>query len=72
MTNTNFSSCYSAVLNLPVDATESEIKDKYRSLSLVFHPDRQHNIDYKDSAKAKFLEIQAAYEGVFRSFLKEY
>lgn len=60
-----------AVLNLPVDATESEIKDKYRSLSLVFHPDRQHNIDYKDSAKAKFLEIQAAYEVLSDPFLRE-
>ena len=58
----------SAVLNLPISATETEVKDRYRALSLAFHPDRQHDEQLKETAKKKFLEIQAAYEGSFILF----
>ena len=46
------------VLGVTNDASESEIKRAYRSLSLVYHPDRNSD----ESAKAKFQEISSAYE----------
>ena len=46
------------VLGVSKDASESEIKRAYRSLSLVYHPDRNSD----ESAKSKFQEISAAYE----------
>ena len=46
------------VLGVSKDADESEIKRAYRSLSLVYHPDRNSDED----AKSKFQEISSAYE----------
>ena len=45
-------------LGVSKDASESEIKKAYRSLSLQYHPDRNPSPD----AKAKFQEINDAYE----------
>ncbi|THH03555.1 hypothetical protein EW145_g6177 [Phellinidium pouzarii] len=59
-----------AVLNLPVYATDSEIRERHRALSLVFHPDRQRVDRTKDTAKEQFLEIQAAYEILSDPFLR--
>lgn len=55
----------SAVLDLPAFSSEADIRDRYRALSLIFHPDRQrdHNERKKEIATARFLEIQFAYEG---------
>lgn len=50
------------MLNLPVYATEAEIKERHRALSLVFHPDKQRDEAVKEHAKERFLEVQAAYE----------
>ncbi|PCH44875.1 DnaJ-domain-containing protein [Wolfiporia cocos MD-104 SS10] len=50
------------VLNLPKTASEYEIRERYRQLSVVFHPDRQHNEETKDTATKRFLEVQKAYE----------
>ncbi|KAJ8519787.1 hypothetical protein ONZ45_g3330 [Pleurotus djamor] len=52
-----------SVLNLPQWATQTEIKERHRALSLVFHPDKQHDENAKEVANKKFLEIQKAYEG---------
>jgi DnaJ-class molecular chaperone len=46
------------VLGLPKDATQSDIKKAYRTLSLEFHPDRNSAPD----AQSKFQEISSAYE----------
>ena len=46
------------VLGVSKDASESEIKKAYRSLSLMYHPDRNSDPE----AKSKFQEISAAYE----------
>ena len=52
----------SAVLNLPVFATEADIREKHRQLSLIFHPDKQRDERTKEVAHEKFLEVQKAYE----------
>ncbi|KAH8116018.1 hypothetical protein DFH11DRAFT_1542806 [Phellopilus nigrolimitatus] len=59
-----------AVLNLPVYATEAEIKERHRALSLVFHPDKQRDERVRESANERFLEIQAAYEVLSDPFLR--
>ncbi|KAL5514291.1 hypothetical protein ACEPAG_2379 [Sanghuangporus baumii] len=59
------------VLDLPDFATEAEIKERHRALSLVFHPDRQHDERLKEVAKENFLEIQLAYEVLSDPFRRE-
>jgi DnaJ-class molecular chaperone len=49
---------YYDVLGISKDASESEIKKAYRSLSLKYHPDRNPS----EEAKTKILEINEAYE----------
>ncbi|KAJ7207084.1 hypothetical protein GGX14DRAFT_366794, partial [Mycena pura] len=51
-----------AVLNLSKSATDAEIHERHRTLSLIFHPDKHHNDDDKSLATEKFLEVQKAYE----------
>ena len=50
------------MLNLPVHATEADIKERHRALSLLFHPDKQHDEKLKGYAKERFLDVQTAYE----------
>jgi DnaJ-class molecular chaperone len=49
---------YYNILGVSRDASESEIKKAYRTLSLKYHPDRNSS----EEAKTKMLEINAAYE----------
>ena len=49
---------YYGILGVSRDASETEIKKAYRSLSLKYHPDRNTS----EEAKSKMLEINAAYE----------
>ena len=51
-----------AILNVSRDASDSEIRDKYRALATKFHPDRQRNEAAKQAAHGRFQEIQRAYE----------
>lgn len=46
-------------LGVPVNATESDIKKKFRKLALRYHPDRNAESDF---AAVHFREIQEAYE----------
>lgn len=59
----------SSVLNLPIYATETEIKERHRALSLIFHPDKQRDERIREHAKERFLEVQAAYESESGPFL---
>ena len=43
-------------------STQSEIKAKYRALSLEWHPDKAKDPESKRIAQEKFVEIQQAYE----------
>ncbi|KAI6104396.1 hypothetical protein F5141DRAFT_1216932 [Pisolithus sp. B1] len=60
-----------AVLNLPPTASQGEIRERYRALSITFHPDKQHDLRLKETAAEKFLEIQKAYEVLSDPFLRE-
>ena len=49
-----------AVLGLERGASPADIKRAYRSLSLIYHPDKQRNVDDDEKRKAseRFVEIQ--------------
>ena len=49
------------VLNLTENASQEQIKKRYKQLAREWHPDR-HRGDKKDEAEKRFMEIQAAYE----------
>ena len=51
------------MLNLPTTASEYEIRERYRQLSVLFHPDKQHDEQTKETAAKRFLEVQKAYQG---------
>jgi len=51
---------YYEILGLPKDATVQQIKKKYRSLALRYHPDRVEE-NKKVESEAKFKEISEAY-----------
>ena len=53
------SSEYLDILGLPLDASRNEIKQRYRKLSLRYHPDTARD-DEQDSSE-KFMEITKAY-----------
>lgn len=46
------------VLGLNKDATQEEIKSKYRQLAFTYHPDKNHD----EGAEARFKEINEAYQ----------
>lgn len=50
------------VFNLPRSASDSEIRDRYRSLASTYHPDRQRDEPSRSAAHGRFTQIQRAYE----------
>lgn len=50
---------YYQILNVPLTATAPEIKQAYRKLVMVYHPDKNNDDPY---ALARFNEIKEAYE----------
>ncbi|KAI6208175.1 hypothetical protein M3Y96_00087000 [Aphelenchoides besseyi] len=52
--------CYYALLEVPRDATDDEIKRSYKKLALKWHPDK--NPERKDECTAYFVLLQQAYE----------
>ncbi|KDR72591.1 hypothetical protein GALMADRAFT_252737 [Galerina marginata CBS 339.88] len=60
-----------AVLNLPKGASQAEIHERHRALSLIFHPDKQTNDSLKTAATKEFLEIQKAYQVLSDPFLRQ-
>jgi len=59
-----------SVLNLPDTASAEEVRERYRALSVLFHPDKQRDNSTKDTASKRFLEIQKAYEVLSDPFLR--
>ena len=49
-------------LGLNPMATQSEIKAKWKQLSLEYHPDKVKDPENRPMAQEKFMEIQQAYE----------
>lgn len=58
-----------AALGVKPDATNSEVKDAYRTLVKKYHPDRYATKSTEEQAQAeqKFKEVQAAYEQIKKS-----
>ena len=50
------------ILNLARDASDAEIRDRYRSLASTYHPDRQRDDRSRLAAHGRFTDIQRAYE----------
>ncbi|GAC97525.1 hypothetical protein PHSY_005111 [Pseudozyma hubeiensis SY62] len=50
------------ILNVPVDASAETIKEAYRSLAVVLHPDKHKDASRKAAAESRFREVQRAYE----------
>lgn len=53
---------YYAVLNVPRDAPQEDIKKAYRALAQVFHPDKHKDLDLRTAAQESFAKLQDAYE----------
>ncbi|KMZ95482.1 heat shock protein [Plasmodium vivax Mauritania I] len=53
---------YYAILGVPRDATDLEIKKAYRKLTMKWHPDRHVDPEYKIIAEEKFKIVLEAYE----------
>ncbi|KAJ3245239.1 hypothetical protein HDU78_009719 [Chytriomyces hyalinus] len=51
-----------AVLNLDREASDEDIKNAYRRLSMTFHPDKHHTPEDKERAQRQFQEIKRAYD----------
>lgn len=51
-----------AILNVQKDASSEEIREAYRSLAIVLHPDKHTLPELKASAENRFRAIQRAYE----------
>jgi len=54
------------VLEVPITASESEIKKAYRKMAMKFHPDRlvDAGAEAQAAAKESFLNVQKAYEHI--------
>ena len=52
------------VLGVPRNASDSEIKKAYHTLSRKYHPDANINNPHKEEAEEKFKELQQAYQQI--------
>jgi len=59
---------YYKILQLPPQAALPEIKQAYRRLAMIYHPDKNKNDPY---AEAQFNEIKEAYEVLINPVKKE-
>lgn len=56
---------YHGILDIPVNATQEEIKHQYRQLVRIYHPDRFTNPIDKVYAEEKLKEINEAYSALY-------
>lgn len=50
------------MLSVPRGADDAEIRRAYRSLVLIYHPDKVTDKSKKVAAAARFNEVQGAYD----------
>ncbi|KAL4483245.1 hypothetical protein ABPG74_019271 [Tetrahymena malaccensis] len=58
-----------AILNIPIDADQKQIKEKFYEYSRVFHPDKQQPHLYLES-RSQFEQIDKAYKAISNPFTK--
>lgn len=61
-----------AILGVPRNASEDEIKKAYRALSRKYHPDANVNNPNKELAEEKFKQIQSAYQQIMKERTEGY
>ncbi|KAJ2919010.1 hypothetical protein MD484_g1426, partial [Candolleomyces efflorescens] len=57
--------------NTSTGMVKTEINERYRALSLVFHPDKQQNPVKKEAAEEEYLKVQKAYQVLSDPFLRQ-
>lgn len=53
---------YYSILNVPREASSSEIKRAYKNLAQTFHPDKHNTAALRENAASEFSLINEAYE----------
>ncbi|KAG2426320.1 hypothetical protein HXX76_013077 [Chlamydomonas incerta] len=53
---------YYAILNIPRDASDEDVRRAYRTLAQVYHPDKHSDPEQKIRAQEAFGKLQEAYE----------
>jgi len=65
------SRCPYAVLNLSIGSDDDDIKDAYKRLSRLLHPDKRRAGKERDAAQEAFLELTNAYEILGNNTLRQ-
>lgn len=65
------SRCPYAVLNLPIGSDDDDIKDAYKRLSRLLHPDKRRVGRERDAAQESFIELTNAYEVLGNTTLRQ-
>ena len=55
-------SSFYGILNVPVDASDDDLKRSFRLLAAACHPDKVRDPDLRPAAAEAFAKVQAAYE----------
>ena len=55
-------SSFYGILNVPVDASDEDLKRSFRLLAAACHPDKVRDPDLRPAAADAFAKVQAAYE----------
>ncbi|KAL7496873.1 hypothetical protein ACHAWT_004972 [Skeletonema menzelii] len=65
------SRCPYAVLNLPTGCNDDDIKDAYKRLSRLLHPDKRRAGKERDDAQEAFIELTNAFEILGNNTLRQ-
>jgi curved DNA-binding protein CbpA len=63
--------CPYAVLNIPVGSNDEDIKDAYKRLSRLLHPDKRPSGSERQAAQEIFIELRDAYELLSKPCLRQ-
>ena len=55
-------SSFYGILNVPVDASDEDLKRSFRLLAAACHPDKVRDPELRPAAADAFAKVQAAYE----------